>query len=416
MANLINTVDWLTTESVRTLVNKLEVASRFNTSFNKEFSRPFPVGETVRIKLPQRWVPSQGIAYQPQPIARKYTTATINNFEGIHFDYDSVEQALKLERTKEEIFREYFKPGVEQLAQQIDSDAANFAWQNTNHVVGTLGTNPTSVSPFASARQKIMENAGLTGDLTYIVAPKVNASLAPALTPLLNPVDQISQLFKKGYLGFCQGGEWYENMSLYSATAGTWSGASGYPIVDGAGQSGNAITITDNSGDTFNVGDIITFANVHEVNPVTRRSTGSLKQFVVTQALTGAGVGDTLYIYPSIIGPDGSGSLDQYQNVDALPANSAALTLYPGTTSPNGLSGIQNLAFTRDAFALVAVELETPKAVEFSSQKRDPETGISIRITRTWDAILSRFINRMDVLYGFGVIYADNCACRVASA
>jgi hypothetical protein len=410
MANLINTVDWLTEKSLQTLVNKLEVASRFNTSYNKEYQQAFPVGETVRIKLPQRWITTQGIAYQPQPIQRKYTTVTVNNFEGIHFDYDSVEQALKLERTKEEIFEEYFKPGVEQLQQQIDSDAANFAWQNTNHVVGVLGTAPTSITPFAQARQKLLENAGMTGDMTFVIAPKVNAALAPALTPLLNPTDQISQLFKKGYLGFCQGGEWYENMSLYSATAGSWAGA---VTVSGAGQSGSSLTITDTSGDTFNVGDVFTIANVNEVNPTTRRSTGSLKQFVVVQALTGTG-SDTLVFSPAIIGPDGT-TPDQYQNVDSLPANAAALTLYPGTTSPNAKSGIQNLCFTRDAFALVAVELETPKAVEFASQKRDPKSGVAIRITRTWDAVLSRFINRMDTLYGFGLLYPDNCSCRVAS-
>ena len=412
MANLINTVDWLTMESLRTLQNKLEVASRFNTDENKNYDQKFPVGETIRIKLPQRWVPKDGIAYQPQSIARKFTTATLNQWIQIGFDWDSVEQALKIERSKEEVFKEYFETAIEQMAQDIDSRAANFAWQNTNHVVGQLGTNPTSISPFAQARQKLFENAGMTGDMTFIVAPKVNASLAPALTPLLNPQDEISKLFKKGYLGFCQGGEWYENMSLYSATAGTWAGA---VTVNGANQTGSTIAITDTSGDTFNVGDVITFAGCNEVNPVTRRSTGSLKQFVVAQALTGT-TSDNLIIAPAIIPPDSAGNPDQYQNCDSSPANGAALTLYPGTTSPNGKAGIQNLCFTRDAFALVSVELETPKAVEFASQKRDPKTGISLRITRTWDPVLSRIINRIDCLIGFGLLYPDNCSVRVASA
>ena len=413
MANVINTIDWLTLESLRTLKNKLEVASKFNTDENKWYQQKFPVGETIRIKLPQRWVPVDGISYSSQAINRKFTTATVDQFVQIGFDYDSTEKALSLERTKEEIFREYFQPGIEQIAQEIDSRAANFAWQNTNHIVGALGTDPTTVAPFHQARQKLVENAGMTGPACVVVAPRVNSTLGANLTNLFRPGDEIDRLWKRGYLGQLADADWYENMSLYSATAGTWAAA---VTVNGASQSGSVLTITATAGDTFNVGDVISIAGVFEVNPVTRRSTGSLKQFAVSQALTAVAGSNQLHIQPAIVGPDAGPVPDQYQNVDSLPANGAALTLYPGTTSPNGKSGIQNMYMTRDAFALVAVELETPKAVEFASQKRDPETGISVRITRTWDPILSRFVNRIDTLFGFGLLYPDNCACRIASA
>lgn len=414
MPNLINTVDWLTMNSLASLLNKLEIATRFNYSFGKEYERPFPVGETVRIKLPQRFVPQSAIAYTPQAIARQFTTVTVNQFVSVHFDYDSIEEALKLERTAEQIYEQYFEKAIEEMAQEIDSRATNFAWQNTNHITGVLGTTPTTVQPFHAARQKLVENAGDTGKKTVVVAPKVNVSLASNINNLFHPGDEISRLFKKGYLGQLAAAEWFESMSLYSTTAGTWQTPANVKV-SGAGQTGSAITIVDTSGDTFNVGDIITFASVNEVNPKTRRSTGSLKQFVVTQALTGTG-SDTLQIQPPIIGPNPDGSLAQYQNVDSLPANNAVLTLYPGTTSPNGLSGTQNLYFTEDAFALVAVPLDVPKAVEFGSGKRDPETGIMIRITKTWDALLSRYICRLDCLFGFGLLYPDNCACRIASA
>ncbi len=412
MGNLINTVDWLAMESLRTLVNKLQIASRFNTDENKNYDQKFPVGETIRIKLPQRWTVKDGIGYQPQPVARKFTTATMNRFKQIGFDWDSIESALKLERTKEEIFREYFKTSMEQMAQEIDSTAAQFLYQNTNHITGILGQNPTSLDPFQAARQKLVENAGMTGEIVYCIAPAVNRSLATGLASYLNPSDQISKLFKDGYLGHGAGGPWYESMSLYSHTAGTWAGA---VTVNGANQSGSSMSVTDTSGDTFNVGDVFTIAGVYEVNPMTRRTTGSLKQFTISQALTAGGT-DTIVFQPALIGPDSPGNPDQYQNVDSLPASGAALTLFPGTPSPNGKSGTQNFCFTRDAAAIVAVELEMPKAVEFSSQKRDPETGIAVRITRTWDAISSRVINRVDVLYGFGLLYPDNCSVRIASA
>lgn len=413
MPNLVNVVDWLTMESLRRLTNKLEIASMFNTDESSAYKQKFPVGETIRVKLPQRFIPKDGIAYQPQAIARKYTTITVNQWVQVGFDWDSVDAALKMERTLPQIFEQYFAPGMDTIAQEIDSRAAQFAYQNTNHVAGVLGTTPTTVNPFFDARRLIIENAGDTGPMCAAIAPKVNSTIGPVLTSLFRPGDEIDTVFKKGYLGQLSGAKWYESMSLYSHTAGTWASA---VTVSGANQSGSTLTIIGTSGDTINKSDVISIAGVYEVNPQTRRSTGTLKEFVVTQAATLTGGADTIYIQPALIGPSVSGDLDQYQNVDSLPASGAALTLFPGTATPNGLSGTQNLIFTRDAFMMVGVELEEPKATEFSSQKRDPDSGIAVRITRTWDPILSRIINRIDCLFGFGLGYPDNCAVRLLSA
>ena len=100
----------------------------------------------------------------------------------------------------------------------------------------------------------------------------------------------------------------------------------------------------------------------------------------------------------------------------ALPGDTALLTLFPGTTSPNGKTGTQSLIFGDGAYAIVGVKLETPKAVEMSSNTRDPKTGIAMRFTRTWDPQLSKFANRFDVLMGFGPLRPDNCAVRVLGA
>jgi len=101
--------------------------------------------------------------------------------------------------------------------------------------------------------------------------------------------------------------------------------------------------------------------------------------------------------------------------VSALPGNGADLTLFPGTTTPNGLVGVQGLALHRDAFALVCVPLEEPKAVEMAKTQRDPGTGVSIRYVKMFDPIQSRMVSRFDVLMGFGNLYPDQCAVRVES-
>jgi P22 coat protein - gene protein 5 len=206
----------------------------------------------------------------------------------------------------------------------------------------------------------------------------------------------------------------YESQSLQSQTAGTWSGAGGLPTINGSNQSGTQLTVNFNAGDTLNVGDKFSIANVNLVNPMTRRIPGHAnnKVFTVTVALTAAGGGgDVINFLPPIYGPG-----SQYQNVDNLPVNAAALTLWPGTTSPNGKVGTVGLGLTRQAFAIVGAKLYVPKAVEESGAAQDPDTGLSVRKVRAWDPVRSVQVNRMDSLFGLGDLYQDNGAVCVAGS
>ena len=413
MANQFVFTDWVSTEALRLLLNKLVVAGIFNTDWRKDYEQDFPIGQTVRIKLPQRFTIRNGLGYTPQPINRLNTTATINLVKGVDFEYDDMEKMLQMERSLEEISEQYIEPAVAQIAQEIDSQAALFAYQFTNNYVGVLGVDPNTMTVFESARQRLFELAcPPSGEKVLCIPPAFNTSMVPAFASYLNPSSEISMQYKQGSLGKLSGFEIYESMSLWQHTAGTWVGA---VTVNGAGQTGTSLAITATAGDTFLQGDIISIANVLQVNPMTRRAlTNFPKQFVVTAPLTALGGGnaaDVLQISPSIF-PPGS----QYQNVDSIPATGAALTLFPGTPAPNGKIGAQGLALHRDAFALVSGKFEVPKAVEVASQTVDKETGAAIRYVRAWDPIQSKMVNRWDVAFGFGVLYADNCAVRVVGA
>lgn len=411
MANSFIFPDWVAPEALRLLLNKLEVCQFFNTDYNKEFDREFPIGEVVRVKLPQQWLIRDGLGYSPQPINRINTTVTCNQIFGLDFEWDSFEGAVRMERRKEEISKQYLEPAMAQIAQEMDTRAALFAYQNANNIVGVLGTDPNSSATFMAARQRLIELACPPGgEKGMIVPPAVNTALVPALQGLFNPTSEIAEQYKEGSLGKLWGFDWYESMSLFRHTAGTWAGA---VTVNGSSQSGTAIIITATAGDTFNVGDIVSFANVNLVNPRTRRAlTTTVKTFVVTAPLTAAGGGaDTINISPAIFGPG-----SQYQNVDALPVTGAALTLFVGTASPNGKVGAQGLWMHRDAFAMVGVKLESPKATELTAQARDKKTGIPIRFVRMFDPVQSKMINRWDTVIGFGQLYADSCAGRVLCA
>jgi hypothetical protein len=410
LANQYVFPDWVAEEALRLLINMLEVSQYMNTSFNKEFTREFPIGEVVRVKLPQRFLIRDGLGYSPQPINRINTTVACNQIFGVDFEFDDFEEALLMERSQEEISEQYLKPAMEQIAQEMDTRAALFAYQNANNTVGALAIDPNSATTFMQARQRLKNLAGATrgGDNAMIVPSSVYTALVPVLQALLNPVDEISEQYKEGGLGRLWNFDWYESESLFRHTAGQYQNA---VTLTTASAGGTTLAITDTAGDIFNVGDVFSIANVNQVNPMTRRFVTQVpKTFVVTSPLVGTGT-DTLNISPAIFLPG-----SQYQNVDSTPAQGAALTLFPGTTAPNNKTSGQGLWLNKDAFAMVGVKLQSPKATELTSQARDKKTGIPVRFVRMYDPVQKKMTNSWDTCIGFGQLYADSCAGRVLCA
>jgi len=412
MANVFQNTDWLSMEYLRMLVNQLEVAPFFNTDYNKEYTQPFAIGATARIPYPERWLVTEGIAYQPQGIDQRTTEVTIDQTPGIHFEYNALEKALQMGRSKDWIRKNLIMPQMKQMANHIDQKCIEYATKRIPNTVGQLGTAPTNLDLYADARAILDENAAPPGERGMIITPRMQNAATKVGVGYFNPTDEISKQYKSGSMGKYSNFEFYSSNNLGSLTAGTRAGA---VTVNGAGQSGNSLNINCTNGDTFFEGEPFTIAVVNNVNPISRESTLVLKQCCVAQDLTATSTTATLQIRrdgPSS-GIEGPGS--KYQNVDSLPANLAALTFWPGTTSPNGKSGKIGLGLTNHAFALVGVPMEQPKAVEESFYMRDPGTGLALLYVRQYDNVTMKMTNRLQTLFGFGDLYPGQAAVRVAS-
>ncbi len=396
MANSFEYTDWLCDTSLDLLVNTLEISEAFNTDYNKEFTKAFPVGDTVRIPFPAKFQAVSGLGYQPQGIERIHTTATINQIIQVGFQWDSAEEALKLTRGREKIQKEILGPAMAEMKQQIESRCALWAYQNTNNIVGVLGTDPTSLTPSAQARQRMMELAGTKGKKRLFIPPSVNTSLVPSFATYFNPPDAISKQYKEGIIGRAQNFDWSESMSLYDHTSGVWASQTG---------------VTVRGLNLHHIAAPVIIA----VNPMTRRVTtrATTKQFVIQADVTATSTSSTVSILPGIVGPG-----SPYQNIDSLPQNGDVITLFPGTTMVNATAktGKQGLALGEDAFALVGVRLENPTACEMASYARDPVSGISVSFFRMMDPITRTMINRFDCMIGFGNLYQDSYAVRYLSA
>lgn len=411
MPNQFLNTSWISMEVLRNLKNALKVAEYFNSDWEKDYEKTFAVGTTIQVKFPQQFTIRDGLGYNPQGINRISTTVSLDQPFGIDFQWDDYEAAVKAERSEEEIREQYLEPAGVQIAQEIDSRAALFAKNNVSQIVGVLGTDPTSVAFLDSARARLLQKACPPGKRAALISSSMQVnSINTPVTSLFQPSDEITTAFKEGSLGRLKAFDVFEEQSLYTHTAGTWAAA---VTVTGAGQSGTNLIITGTAADTINQGDKFSIANVNLVNPRTRRSPGPLtpQTFTATQDFVLTGGADTITILPAIFGPG-----SQYQNVDALPANGAALTLFPGTANPNGAAGTIGLAISKYAFAIVGMRFYLPKAVEARSQAEDKQTGIPVRFVKAWDPVHSMQIHRFDTVVGFGNLYQDNGAVGILGA
>jgi hypothetical protein len=414
VANNFATTNWVSMKILWFFKNSYEVAANFNSDWESEFTgKSFPIGSSQQIKYPQRWLVTDGLAYQEQGISRLVTTVNLDKIKGVHFGWDSYERLVKMERSEKELEESYLYPAGQALAQKIDSDAAAWAALYCANVVGQLGTDATTID-FALAAEQVLfaYSVPMDGDRYLCMTPQLMRSYVKNNVTQFNPQKSISDMYRKGVQGDAAGWKWVRSNSLYRMTAGT--AASHSVTVVGAGQSGGSLLITGTANDVINPGDRFNVAAVNAVNQNTRVSNGlGLKQFVYVGAVpfTLTGGNDTIAINPAIFGPG-----SQYQNVDALPANAAALTFWPGTTNPSGLTGTISLGLSNRAFAKAFGKFENPEAVEKAERAEDPETGASVAFVRAWDQYNRKMTNRFDMCYGFGNLNSDTAAVAVAGS
>lgn len=426
LQNGLEVSDLLALECLRQLKNELFIASGFRSDLSSQFTGEYTAGESVRIPLPWRPLGGEGLAFDPEAIDRRHTTISINRVPHVHYTYNTVEEALKMTRPEAALKEQISDPAAQRLRQNIELMASQWAAVNTPNIIGTLGTDPTTLGFAGQSRARLLEMGGwmTTKRRTAAISTSVMQSITQAATvttPLFNPGDEISSAFKEGYLGKNGGFEFQESMSLVRLTAGTRAGAL---TVSGAVASGaSTITFACTSGDTFVAGEKFSIgsnsAGPYPVNPGTlQAANGTAFQAAIgglygtTYTATGATI--ALPLTDTIEGP-GSG----YQNITTLPAGGETVTMWPGTVSPNGKTGALSLLFTKDAFAICGVKMANPEvggAVRAASVARDPETGIAVMYLEMFDPIERRWVIRFDSLLGFGNLYNRNCSVVFAGA
>ena len=398
MANSILTIDMITRKALEILENNLVISRNVNRQYDDSFAvEGAKIGSTLRIRLPDRALVTDGAALQTQDDNEQFTTLTVANQKHIGVNFTSAELTMQLDDFAERVL----KPRISQLASSIDADVAS-AYKNIYSSVGTPGTTPSTSLVLLQAQQKLNENAAVMSPRYATVNPAANAGLVEGMKGLFNPTDTISRQFKNGMMGEGVLGFDEVNMSqsIKQHLTGSWGTAiTVTSTVTTEGQSTLPISFTGSSK-TWNVGDVFTIAAVNAVNPQTRESTGSLQQFVVTAVASGSSTA-TLSISPALYSAG-----QALATVDALPASGAVVTMLGSAATQYA----QNLVYHKDAITLATADLLMPQGVDMAS--RQVHNGISMRIVRQYDINNDRLPCRIDVLYGYSTI-RPQMACRI---
>ena len=406
MANTLVTPEWVTMEVAMYFVNSLRGVMQFNRTYSDEFVQAgAKVGDTVKVRLPQQFEASEGEALVLQNLLDRTVNVILNRRRHVGFGWSSAQATVDLD----EIRSRYIQPAAETLANVYDRVSLADVYKSVWNAIGTLGTTPNAALTYLQAKVKILDFAGPDEGLVAVLDPLANATIANSTAALFQPPAKMSENWTKGQFADEQLGisRWYTDQNIPRFTSGACAAAS-TPLVNGAGQTGSSI-ITDGWGAASAPvhGDIVTFAGVYAVNPLSKESTGRLHQFVLTATPT-AGTSITLSISPSIVT---SGAL---QNVTAAPADNATVTYWSmaaGGTQAATVSP-QNLVFHPNAFAGVMADLVMPNGGARGTRVNSKSINIAMRYVEQFQITTDQNLNRLDILFGSAPIQ-ERMACRV---
>ena len=397
MSNSILTIDMITRKALEILENNLVLTRNVNRQYDDSFAvEGAKIGSTLRIRLPDRALVTDGAALQVQDDNEQYTTLTVASQKHIGVNFTSAELTMQLDDFAERVL----KPRISQLASSIDADVAN-AYKTIGNSVGTPGTTPSTSLVLLQAQQKLNENAAVMSPRYATVNPAANAGLVEGMKGLFNPTDTISKQFKNGMMGTGVLGYEEVNMSqsIKQHTTGTRAATGNTTGAAVTSEGSSTLTLTVGSGEIINVGDVFTIADCYAVNPQTRESTGSLFQFVALASSTSTTTA-TVTVAPMY------SASHALATMLTLPANSKAV-VFTGTASTQYP---QNLIYHKDAITFATADLLLPQGVDMAA--RSVHNGISLRVVRQYDINNDRMPCRIDVLYGFSTI-RPQMACRL---
>lgn len=390
------------------LKNQLGFTSSINRQYDDQFAnKGAKVGDTINIRKPDRYQVTDGPALVVQDSVNRSIPLTLDKHKHIGMAFSEKDRALSIDNFTEL----YIKPAITAIANQVDYDGLQLANQVYNCVgVPSASLFPSDTKGPLQALQKIFEGGGPKGLYNGVINPGTQTSMVYGMKGLFQSSEKIAEQYENGVMGLAAGANWRMSQNVAMHTIGALGGT---PLKDGASSDGDTTLVTkgwtNSTSKVLKAGDVISIANVYAVNPQNRQSTGALAQFVVMADVdSGASTGPATITFDRALQSTG-----KMQNIDSLPQDGAAITIFGSATAYAGIICPQNLVYHKDAFVLGCADFELPVAGADGSRASDPDSGLSISMVSQFDIGMHRTIHRLDMLYGWKCVYADLAARMV---
>lgn len=401
MSNSFVTTDMLNRSALKFASGKLTFLANCDRQFDATFNGDAKHGATLRVKNPQQFTVNTSRVANVQEITETAQTITVNSPYNIAVPFTAQDRLQNIA----EIERDIIEPAVATLIGKIEADAISDLTKQVPNVVG--GGSYAAASGFAPAaltdllavtraQAMLNQNYAPPSERAIVANSWQMSDMTNGLKGLFQDSAQIREQYREGMMGRTAMADWYANEKMISLA----NPSDVAFAINGGTLTSGITTLTVNNGTTPTVGTSFTVADIYDVDPITKVSTGKLKWFQVQSGSTST----SLSFLPAMI----YDTTDPRQNCSGTPVTTAVITFHGSTSTTYQ----QSLMFQKKAFTFVSAPL--PKNASNDDCSVMTRDNLSIRVWTGSDIINDRSILRIDLLCGWKALRPE-FACRISS-
>lgn len=372
MANTILTPSIIAKEALMQLRNNTVMASLVHRDYSQEFVAG--VGNTVTIRKPatfeaQEFNRTTGI--QIQDATEGSETVVLDKLLDVSFEVTSEQLSMDIRDFSEQLLI----PAMQGFANKIDQYLLGL-YKEVPFNFGTAGSTPNEISDITGARKILNDNKVPFANRNLVIDTAAEDKFLQLAT--FHEADKVGDdgtALREASLGRKFGFNIFMDQNVKNHTKGTLTGDAGTIKVKGAVSAGATQIVIDgtNLTGTLVKGDVITISG---------------NSYVVTENTTAT-------------------------------ANEIAVKLYPATTDiANDTEVIvtsthtANLAFHKNAFALVSRPLALPRGLSSEQKAIVNYDGFGLRVIYDYNSQYKKDVISIDMLCGVKAL-SPELACRL---
>ena len=373
MSNTILTPTIIAKEALMQLRNNTVMSSLVYRDYSNEFVAG--VGNTVTIRKPATFEAKEfnrSTGIEIQDATEGSESIKLDKLLDVSFEVSAEQLTLDIA----DFSTQLLQPAMQSFAQKIDTYLLGL-YKDVSNAYGIAGTTPAEISAITGARQILNENKAPFDSRNLVLDPTAeNSFLQLATFHEADKVGDNGTSLREASLGRKFGFDIYTDQNVCSHTSGTLSAGTGKIKVKTTVSKGtdtitfSATTLTGTvvAGDTFTIGT---------------------DKYIVKEGAIATANEINVKVSPSI------------------KADIAANTEVALTTNHTA-----NLAFHRNAFALVTRPLSLPKGLSSEQKAVVNYDGFGLRVIYDYNSQFKKDVISIDMLCGVKTLNPD-LACRL---